>query len=376
MSTVLTQLRSGKFKLMEDQTVEQTIDYARYKMLFSLLAVVVFIWGLLGTLDIKNTPYTGYILSPDRTVRIVREDSPAASAGVKVGDIVTRINNIPVADFGSLAAQQRPSINSDGSITVKRGETEETLTFKYGTQPIVNLIAGFGATTLTALAFLILGLMVYLKNPTRLSTSFCSMSLLFAAVLFNDPYFESSVIRRLVGGVMTILLAILFAVVLHYCLSFPQTKKIITARPWLRQAIYVIVGAFGVMVATIIITTPTITATRSTLLSLAFSLVFGGYILLSVVAVVHSYIKASTQERSATGLNLMLLGMVIGFGPLLVSIIVHNINPHMGELPGERFYGITLLAIPIGLAMAVMKVKPAPADTPADIRAKARGAAA
>jgi hypothetical protein len=327
-------------------------------------------------------PYTGYALSPDRLVTIVREASPAASAGVKVGDTVTKIDNIALTDFGSLAAQQRPATNSNGSVTVKRGGTEETLTFKYGSQPMVDLIAGFGAVTLTAFAFLILGLMAYRKNSTRLSTMFCIMSLLFAAALFNNPYFASGVQRRLIGGAQIFLVAMLFAVVLDYCLNFPQPKKIIAARSWLRQAVYVIVAAFGVMLATIIITTPPMTPARSMLVSLAFSLIFGGYILLSVIAVVHSYIRASAKERSATGLNLMLLGMLLGFGPLLLSILVHTIRPHMGDLPGERFYGITLLAIPIGLAMALIKVKPAPADTPADTPAdikadtKARGAAA
>lgn len=355
--------------------MEQTIDYARYKMLFSVLAAIVFIWGVVGTLDIKNIPYSGYVLSPDRVVTIVREGSPAALAGVKVGDTVTRVNDIAIADFGSLAAQQRPSIGSDGSITVKRGETEPTLAFKYGSQPTVDLIANFGAVTLTGLAFLILGLMVYLKKPTRLSTMFCIVSLLFALALFNNPYFASSVQRRLIGGALTFLVAILFAVVLDYCLNFPSRKKIIAGNSWLRHAIYVVVGAFGLMIATIIITTPTMTPVRSMLVSVAFSLVFGGYILLSVIAVVHSYLKATTEERSATGLNLMLLGMVIGFGPLLLSILVHTISPHMGDLPGERFYGITLLAIPIGLAMALMKLKEAPADIPV-IEARARGAAA
>ena len=89
-----------------------------------------------------------------------------------------------------------------------------------------------------------------------------------------------------------------------------------------------------------------------------------------MIAVVHSYIKASTQERSATGLNLMLLGMLIGFGPVLLSILVHTLSPRMGELPGERFYSISLLAIPIGLAMALIKVKPAPADVPEAIEEK------
>ena len=97
-----------------------------------------------------------------------------------------------------------------------------------------------------------------------------------------------------------------------------------------------------------------------------------------MIAVVHSYIKAGTQERSATGLNLMLLGMLIGFGPILLSILVHTISPHMGELPGERFYGITLLAIPIGLAMALMKLNSSATEVPEVIKEnpKARGATA
>ena len=358
--------------------MEQKTDYARYKTLFSLLAAAVFIWGVLGTLDIRNIPFTGYLTSPDRVVTIVRENSPAAAAGVRVGDTVTKIDGIAVADFGALIGQPRPAINSSGSVTVKRGATEETLTLRYGPQPMVDLIANFGAATLTGLAFLILGLLVYLKNPTRLSSMFCSLSLLFAVVLFNSPYFASSVLRRLVFGATFFLVAMLFAVVLDYCLSFPATKKIIARNAWLRPAIYVVVGAFGVSLATIFITTPVMTDARSMLLSLGFGIVFGGYILLSVIAVVHSYIKASTRERSATGLNLMLLGMLIGFGPLLISILVHTLRPHMSELPGERFYGISLLAIPIGLAMALIKIKPAPADVPEVIEEKAntRGATA
>ncbi|HJX91436.1 MAG TPA: PDZ domain-containing protein [Pyrinomonadaceae bacterium] len=359
--------------------MEQKTDYARYKMLFYLLAAVAFIWGVLGTLDIRNIPFTGYVLSPDRVVTLVRENSPAAAAGIKVGDTVTKIDGIAVADLGSLIAQPRPAINSSGSVSVKRGAaTEETLTLKYGSQPMVDLIANFGAATLTGLAFLILGLLVYVKNPTRLSTMFCSLSLMFAVVLFNTPDLASSVLRRLAAGATFFLIAMLFAAVLDYCLSYPKTKKIIAGRTWLRQAIYVVAGAFGVMVATIFITTPLMTPVRSTLLSLGFGTIFGGYILLSVIAVIHSYIKASSQQRSTTGLNLMLLGMLIGFGPILLSILVHTISPHMGELPGERFYGITLLAIPIGLAMALVKLMSAPADVPGVIKEtpKTRGATA
>ena len=111
---------------------------------------------------------------------------------------------------------------------------------------------------------------VLLDPPTVM---FCSLSLLFAVALVNSPYFASSVLRRLVGGTTFFLVSMLFAVVLDYCLSFPSTKKIIARRAWLRQAIYIVGGAFGVMVATIFITTPVMTPVRSMLLSLAFGIV-------------------------------------------------------------------------------------------------------
>ena len=101
--------------------MEQKPRYARYKTLFYLLGAAVFIWGVLGTLDIRNIPFTGYVLSPDRVVTLVRENSPAAAAGIKVGDNVTKIDGIAVENFGSLIAQPRPAINSNGSVSVKRG---------------------------------------------------------------------------------------------------------------------------------------------------------------------------------------------------------------------------------------------------------------
>jgi hypothetical protein len=55
----------------------------------------------------------------------------------------------------------------------------------------------------------------------------------------------------------------------------------------------------------------------------------------------------------------------------------------MGDLPGERFYGITLLAVPIGLALALMKhsaepgqIEPVGAPAVSEGKPKAKGASA
>lgn len=349
--------------------MEQAPNYRRQKLLFSILAVLVFCWAVSGALDITNIPYTGIVPSPDNVVIQLREGSPTAQAGLQVGDTITKIDNIPIEDSAAFANRARPTIGSDGSVTVKRGGIEQILHFKYAAQPFAEIVATSGSGIVIGLAFLILGLMVYLKNPTYLSRSFCGLSLLFAVVMFQPPYLVSSVERRIVFAILSLLVGIMLAALLNYCLHYPRTKKILTARPWLQEAIWIFAPALGLMLATITLTTPPLTPNRSLLLNAGVSIVYGGYLLLAVIGVAHSYFRANAEERSSTGLNLMLVGVVIGFGPILLSILVRLFSPHLAELPGERFYGLTMLAIPICMALALMKLEPSPATVQAGERA-------
>ncbi len=339
----------------------QTKNYGRYKMIFSILAVAVFIWGVIGALDITNIPSAGYINSPENVVTFVREGGPTGQVGLNVGDTITRINGIPVENYTALAIVNRPAIGNEGSLSVKRGDGEQTFSFRYESQPTTDLIAGYGAFTLAGLAFLILGLMAYLKRPTKLSTQFFALSLLFALSLFNPPYFASSVSRRVRDAILVILFAVLLAVILDYCLNYPRAKKIITERPWLKEAIYMIAISWGVMIATITLSIPPMTVRRQMMLFLSGALIVGGYVLLAIISIIHTYLKASADERRAAGLNLMLAGLVIGFGPVILAMIIRIFNPNMASLPGERFYTVTFIAIPIGMAMALMKLESAPA---------------
>src|SRR5207248_803883 len=200
---------------MEDQFMEQTTNYQRQKLLFSILAVLVFCWAVSGALDIANIPYNGVVSSPDNVVTAVREGSPAAQAGLQVGETITKIDNIPVADFAAFVNRARPAIGSDGNVTVKRGAVEQTLNFKYAVQPFAEIVATSGSGIVIGLAFLILGLMVYLKHPTYLSRSFCGLSLLFAITSFQPPYLTSPVERRIVFAILSLLGGFMVAMTLN-----------------------------------------------------------------------------------------------------------------------------------------------------------------
>ena len=69
---------------------------------------------------------------------------------------------------------------------------------------------------------------------------------------------------------------------------------------------------------------------------------------------VHSYVKATPQERAANGLNFMLLGTVIGLAPLVISALIGVIAAKI-VLPGVEFYILTMVLIPFALAQATLK---------------------
>jgi len=63
--------------------------------------------------------------------------------------------------------------------------------------------------------------------------------------------------------------------------------------------------------------------------------------------------------HSKAGVNFMLLGMAIGFGPLLIAILARLISPRLGVIPLELLYPIAFLATAIGLVMAWRRLRPA-----------------
>ncbi len=339
--------------------MEQTESYGRYKTLFSILAIALLIWGALGALDITQAPYTGYIASPDSVVTEVRDGSPAETAGLRVGDRVTRIDGVPVESVSGLYERGRPAIGATGSLTVTREGVEKTIPVTYASRPAYATLTSI-IGVLTGLAFLILGLMAYLRNPTRLSTIFCALSMMLAFLFLAGPYVTSPGLRRVLTAMGSFVVGYALATLLYYCLIYPRVKEVLATRPWLRQAIFIVAPLMGITFMWLDLLAANVSSNNSMILSTLGNVIFGGYILLAVIAVIHSYMKSSPGERTASGLNLMMLGLLIGFGPLLISVLYHTIFSHAGDLPGERFWPITTIAVPIGMALGLMKLEHAP----------------
>ena len=85
-----------------------------------------------------------------------------------------------------------------------------------------------------------------------------------------------------------------------------------------------------------------------------------GYFGLSVVALIHSFAKASPPERERNGLNLLLAGVIVGLAPVTIASLVGVFAPSV-VLPGSDFYSLTLVLVPLTLAAAIMRASPIPA---------------
>ena len=84
------------------------------------------------------------------------------------------------------------------------------------------------------------------------------------------------------------------------------------------------------------------------------------YFVLSVIALVHGYVKATPDEREAHGLSLMLYCTIIGLAPVFVESIFNILVPKM-VLPGVDFFAFAFVLIPMSFALACIKSGAVPA---------------
>ena len=87
---------------------------------------------------------------------------------------------------------------------------------------------------------------------------------------------------------------------------------------------------------------------------LSLGIIFVGYLVLSLAALVHSFLKAAPRERAEEGLNFMFGGVVIGLLPLTL-LMVAGMFVRTDLLPGTDFLFLTLVLSPISIALALLK---------------------
>ena len=159
--------------------------------------------------------------------------------------------------------------------------------------------------------------------------------------------------RTAVGVVIFLLILVGFAVLTHFLLVFP-TKKRALERHNMMVVIYGPAVLVGLLAAWLLVVQPAATSAVNVFFRVLFGLFLVAYFGTALFALIHSYVKASPQDRAGSGLNLLLLGAVAGLGPSLVISFVGLVAPQV-VVPGAQFLPLGLALLPVTFAIAAVR---------------------
>lgn len=326
-------------------------------------AVFVGIWGLLGLLDQPDVPYSGYQTDGDNTVTRVLERGPAEAAGLQVADRITSIGGISVEDSRAMAERPRPAVGETRTLVVERdGATVDvdltyaSLTGRPNTLAYVSLLIGF--------AFLVFGLLPFLKHPTRSTQLFALTGLGLAFAFFTGPYFASYGLRTATTSLVLVAILFGFAFLMDLMVTYPRPKRWRQAG-WATWAIYGPATLVSAIIVYVVVMNPPATSGLNVTIATMFGLFIVYYFGAAIVAMLHSWATATPSERDAYGLTTVLAGVLIGLVPLTIASLI-GIFSRQTVLPGSDFYFVTLALIPITLWLALSRSGGGPVVVRAD----------
>ncbi len=332
-------------------------EVSMYPQRWIVPAALLVIWGLWGLMDLGDSPNGGFDWERSSVVIGVEPGGPADQAGLREGDRILTLGGIPPGDLGTLRRQPRTEIGGIRVLVVERTDettgvtTTENIEITYSGLPTgertFEIVGG-----VIGLVFLLSGLLVFLKAPSTPSLLFAIVGFGFAGILLPSPHIGSYGLRIFTATIFFVAFLTAFASLLHLLLIFPKRKRVMEKKH-AGQLIYLPVAAYTLLGIIIFIGELPVDRFR-TAAAVVLGLIFLGYLVLSIVALIHSFVTAAPQERAEEGLNFMLAGVVIGLLPLTL-LMVAGMFVRTDLLPGGDFIFLTLVLVPISLALAIRK---------------------
>ncbi|MBI3208833.1 MAG: hypothetical protein HYZ37_08020 [Candidatus Solibacter usitatus] len=309
-------------------------------------AAIVVVLGVLTAMDVGNRVRRGYQFGSQMKVTTVEVGSPAAAAGLQVGDVLKSVNG--VAGWKGVRDMPRPAAGVTWTYVVERGG--QTVNLRFPHTPLApNEVSWAIARELLGLCVLGFALWAYFSAPGT-PTIVLAVSVLGLSV--TVPNFESAPVRT-VGGIIALVSLVLgTAAAVHFLLVFPS-RWLFLNRPWGTKILY----APGVIVALITIVAMIYPAERTDYL---FGTVLSSFLLVyplaAMVLLVGRYVAATAADRRLHGLRLLLVAVAVGVGPYVLYPIVNLLLPEYAKLLPRGFgLGLGISISPIFFAIAAVR---------------------
>lgn len=308
--------------------------------------------GVLGLRDVGKRPYAGFEAARDFNVVRVRAGSPADEAGLEVGDVIKVIGGIPVQDSKARWRQPRPEIGETRTYCVKRAGEIQEVDITFTAQPSTDYLRT-GLGIVVGLCFLGFTLWAYLTAPSASTVLLALFGLCFGLEFFPSPYSHNFTLRSLAEALGVVVIVAGFAFLIHYLMLFPRRRGLLD-RPWGLYLIYLPAALMALFMLSVILVQPDFTSRFRLLMSVVSLIFIVGYFGGALVTIFFAYLRSNDEERAASGLGLMLVGTVIGLVPILSAAVLGVVNP-AATLPGDNFYHVALVLIPVSFALAAVR---------------------
>jgi len=199
------------------------INYNQLKPVFLGMAVVAMVLSAIGIWDVSRSPYSGYRLSADYRVVRVDAGSPAAEAGIRVGDRITKIDGVTTERLYQLSKLSRAEIGENQKLTLQRSDSEFAATVTPTALPTGNWIL-VRVKNVMGLLMIAIGFAVFKRRPGKEVSLFFLFNLFVALAFITPPYFESVGLRRAVALNFLVFLTLGLAFFVHLTVIFPKPK--------------------------------------------------------------------------------------------------------------------------------------------------------
>ena len=328
-------------------------DYSKFKRIAVVLAAVVLSYVSLGIWNILTTPILGVMFCPGYEICRVYPGSPAAEAGIMLGDKILAVDGTSVRDVGPLGmGAARP-----GDVRVyeieRHGEVIEVKVSLDRPQPRSMYLRS--GPTIVGLFFIISGLYVFFNRPAQISKTYFLLCLAVGWMLSNPPRATGPTARFLSGALEITAWLACAALLVYFFWIFPRPKRLIHQNPKLIGLLFGVAGLAG---------SALILALASTLL-LGFDLphkflvlldYFTGVVIigcfgLAAGSFIHGYFT-TPHGPVKRNLRLVLAASFLGMLPVIAYSVMFAINPHL-KLPLEGHVVLLVLLIPITLGYGV-----------------------
>ncbi len=315
-----------------------------------LTATLITLWVVAGFVVNRSLGYSDAFYGPDYTVQGVIPGGVADSAGFRPGDRVVTVENIPVEGLGMQSRWPRaltPRVGQTQRVVVDRGGELVTLRLTYGPTPRSVMMLRLGAA-LVGLAFLWSGVWALFAvgnvHAQKLAAIGLTMGIGMLAMGPNLGRWNG-----IIGHVSFAALILWAALMLRFFLTFPTTKRA-GASAVTTRIIYGLWILFLPLLVLELITHP------------ALYHVYGGpgyllmltYLILALVAVLHTWVTTPRAELARSGMSVVLIGLAIGLVPALVGFVDWAFMREF-DIPSSVYWPMLLSVIPIAMAMGVSR---------------------